>query len=763
MTLLRQHRLASFLLALLAIVAFAIAELDFGMLFVGVVLAVLSWYVTEGPRGRTIPDWASNTLVVGAVAWNGFQFLMRGEVVDAMGVLGRVLVWILIVKLYARRTPSEEKQRFALATMLVVAGCLESVQFAFGLLVIAYTVVAVWSVMLWRLARSAEAARASRFATNGFAPPLEIAIGRRVLPQFRGLVAVSVLAVLCGGIGVFILFPRFAEISGGSGGRGRSSVTGFSDEIRLRRGDRITESRRELFTVRWTDPDGSPRRLLRPLLLRGAVLSWYDELGERWVANRGEAGIRTVRTPEDGKFATLSRGVPADIGPVATAQIEMRSYATEVIFSVYAPIAIATSEPRSIALDPSTLILRDVSTDRMSRYWSYELQVQQQPSAEVFDALTAGSDPTERALGFPVEAVRPIARSILEEVRRGGNLPPEPGVDTSASERFLYGREVARAIVAWMRTNFRYTTDLSAFPRVEGEDPIVSFLARYRAGHCEYFASALCAVLRSLEIESRIVTGFIAIEYDESAEQYIVRESNAHAWVEVRTGADAWMAVDATPEESLLQLQERNRSFVDGFRWIYGRLEFLWNSRVVSYDASTQSTMAGRVGTGWREAVGERFSQLLARMRAIAAELSLGSAGGAWFATIAVCISAAGLAWLIVVFRHRRLRRWLRLGTESPIEQRRLLRDAAFYVDALEALEAAGFSKPTHLTPRAWATALAGMDAVVGERFAEVAESFYMVRYGGIRTSQREATTYQSQVLALRAALRQKRRGNRVD
>ena len=44
MTLLRRHRIASFLLAIVAIVAFSIAELDFSMLFLGVVLAVLTWW-----------------------------------------------------------------------------------------------------------------------------------------------------------------------------------------------------------------------------------------------------------------------------------------------------------------------------------------------------------------------------------------------------------------------------------------------------------------------------------------------------------------------------------------------------------------------------------------------------------------------------------------------------------------------------------------------------------------------------------------------
>jgi transglutaminase-like putative cysteine protease len=776
MTLLRQHRIASFLQALVAIVAFSIAEVDFGMLFTGVVLAVLSWYVTEGPRGRTLPDWAANTLVVAAIGWEAFRFIATGELADAMGALGRAMAWILLAKLFARRTASEERQRFALSTMLVIAGCLQSVQFAFGVLIVVYACVSIWSAMLWRLARSADEARRSREASGaapgdassdagaraGFAPPLEIVVGRRAVPQFRGLVAASILVVLSVGVAVFILFPRFADI-GSVGGRGPGATTGFNEEIRLRRGDRITESRRELFSVRWIDPDGSPRRMLRPLLLRGAVLGWYDPSGERWVPQRAEAGIRTVRTPEDGAFASLARGTQEATGAVSTIEIEMRSYATVTIFSVYAPIAIATSEPRSVSVDPSTLVLRDVSRDRTGRYWNYSLRVQPQPSADMLSALASGSASRSGNLSFPIAEVRPVAESILAELPASASLPPRPDASSSEEERAVWGREVARAIAAYMRANFTYTTDLSRLPRVEGEDPILSFLTRYRSGHCEYFASGLCAVLRSLGIPSRIVTGFIAIEYDDNAAHYIVRESNAHAWVEVRTGRDAWMAVDATPEESLVEMQERNRSFMDGFRWIYGSLEFLWNSRVVSYDASVQSTYASRLQGGWRDAIGERLEAALARMRALALDLSLGRAGGAWFATIAVGLSTALLAVLIVALRRRRLRARLRLGGSTRAEQRRLLREAAFYIEALDLLARAGLAKPGHLTPQAWAARLAERDRAVGEAFGAIADTFYRVRYGGASGGRSGADSHHSLVVRLRAALRQNPRLARAD
>lgn len=764
MTLLRQHRLATFLLAVLGIVAFAISQLDFALLFLGVFLATLSWYATEGPRGRTLPDWMANLAIAAIFAWSLLGFLGEGSLEGAMGALGRFLTWLLVVKLFARRTTGEERQRFVLASMLVLTGCLESVQFVFGVLVIAYIVVAIWAAMLWRLSIGAERARASRTATDGFAPPLEVVVGRRAAPQFRGLVAGSVLVVFAGAVGVFVLFPRFAQFGGGTL-RGTRSVSGFTDEIRLRGGDRITESRRELFTLRLVGADGLPFQPLRPPLLRGAVLDSYDPIGERWIPSRGTAGVRTVRTPRDGAFAPLGRGRPDAPRELQTAEVEMRALATEVVFSLYAPVEVATNEPRTLSVDPATLLVRDVSTDRLARYWSYQLRFAPQPSAALLETLSSGfrAPRPADATSFPVAAVRPLADAILAEVSRGANLPPAPGDGADEAARYTYARETARAIAGWMRANFRYTTDLSDFTRVAGEDPIVGFLARHRAGHCEYFASGLCAVLRALGIDSRIVTGFIAIEYDDATSQYIVRESNAHAWVEVRTGPFAWTAVDATPEETLLELQERNRSFADRFRWIYGKLEFLWNSRVVSYDSGAQATIAGRVQRGWREAVGERLSALLGSMRALAANLSLGRAGGVWFSVIAIGLSTAGLAVLLVAVRRRRLRRTLRIEGVARAEERRILRDAGFYAEALEALARAGLAKPDHTTPRMHAEALAARNAAAAHAFARLAEAFYRVRYGGAAPTREEANACLSLLAELRAAIGPNRRPVRAD
>src|SRR4029077_8912205 len=82
----------------------------------------------------------------------------------------------------------------------------------------------------------------------------------------------------------------------------------------------------------------------------------------------------------------------------------------------------------------------------------------------------------------------------------------------------------ARAIEHYLKTEFRYTLDL----KPADADPLAEFLFQTREGHCEYFATAMVMMLRTLEIPARIVNGFQMGEYNELNDMYTVRESDAH-------------------------------------------------------------------------------------------------------------------------------------------------------------------------------------------------------------------------------------------
>ncbi|MFZ9916087.1 MAG: DUF4129 domain-containing protein, partial [Phycisphaerales bacterium] len=121
-----------------------------------------------------------------------------------------------------------------------------------------------------------------------------------------------------------------------------------------------------------------------------------------------------------------------------------------------------------------------------------------------------------------------------------------------------------------------------------------------------------------------------------------------------------------------------------------------------------------------------------------------------------IAAAGAGLAALFAAVRRRRLLRALRADHADRREQRRLMRAAPFYAEALDVLARAGIERPRHLSPRAFAEVLRGRDADVGVAFAESAEGYYQVRFGGLEPTQAQASAYSARVSAIRARLRQK-------
>src|SRR6202035_410019 len=87
----------------------------------------------------------------------------------------------------------------------------------------------------------------------------------------------------------------------------------------------------------------------------------------------------------------------------------------------------------------------------------------------------------------------------------------------------------ASTIESYLRNHYGYTL---ALPRTQPADPIANFLFDRKEGHCEYFASSMAVLLRTLGIPSRVVNGFRTNELNDITGNYVVRAKDAHAWVE---------------------------------------------------------------------------------------------------------------------------------------------------------------------------------------------------------------------------------------
>src|SRR6185312_9285340 len=96
----------------------------------------------------------------------------------------------------------------------------------------------------------------------------------------------------------------------------------------------------------------------------------------------------------------------------------------------------------------------------------------------------------------------------------------------------------AAAIQDYLKSNFSYSLQMAS---ERPADPLAYFLFERKQGHCEYFASAMAILLRTVGIPTRVVNGFRTGEYNDLTGQYIIRGRDAHSWVEVYLPAYGWV------------------------------------------------------------------------------------------------------------------------------------------------------------------------------------------------------------------------------
>ncbi|MGH7611150.1 MAG: transglutaminase domain-containing protein [Candidatus Dormibacteria bacterium] len=117
-----------------------------------------------------------------------------------------------------------------------------------------------------------------------------------------------------------------------------------------------------------------------------------------------------------------------------------------------------------------------------------------------------------------------------------------------AAERMAGGAtnpfQVALNVAQGLRAEETYTLDPPRAPA--GVWPVDYFLTTSHLGYCQYFASAMGAMLRSLGIPARLVSGF-APQGSGSGSPTLVRESDAHSWVQAYFPSYGWITFDPTP------------------------------------------------------------------------------------------------------------------------------------------------------------------------------------------------------------------------
>jgi protein-glutamine gamma-glutamyltransferase len=144
--------------------------------------------------------------------------------------------------------------------------------------------------------------------------------------------------------------------------------------------------------------------------------------------------------------------------------------------------------------------------------------------------------------------------------------------------------EKCRAIMSWLRKNCSYSLKVPLAESVG--NPIEDFLFHTKKGYCEYYATAMVLMLRSVGVPARIVAGYRGGDFNPYGGYYVVRQANAHTWVEAAIGR-RWARFDPTPSTA-----GGSRSIFSNYLDILG---FAWDRYVVGYSVEDRQTLLGQL------------------------------------------------------------------------------------------------------------------------------------------------------------------------
>ena len=152
--------------------------------------------------------------------------------------------------------------------------------------------------------------------------------------------------------------------------------------------------------------------------------------------------------------------------------------------------------------------------------------------------------------------------------------------------RYIRRYDKARALEIWLGSNYGYTETLPQnYESSEDGDPLAFFLFDTREGNCEYFATAMTVMLRSIGIPARITSGFQAGEYNPVSGSWTVRRKHSHVWTEAWFPPYGWIEFDATPMiDEFSEEQTLSRFFAN----LTDAAGLWWRENVAGYNAARQ-------------------------------------------------------------------------------------------------------------------------------------------------------------------------------
>ncbi|HEY6339464.1 MAG TPA: DUF3488 and transglutaminase-like domain-containing protein [Candidatus Sulfotelmatobacter sp.] len=670
------------------------------VVLVGAALAIRGYCLAER-KNLVMPETWTAPLAVAYVIFllADLAFLSRSFLPAAI----HLALFAVVVRMFSLRRDRDHVLLAILAFLMVLVSAILTVDSVFLFFFAAFMLTAVAAFVLMEMRRSGRIANIQARHSNDPQEHRHLAFALvRMAPALMAM-------ILLGAAGVFFLLPRMSAGYMGGYSFGTDLSTGFSDRVQLGQIGQIQQSNAVVMHVQ-IDGDKVGRYELH---WRGVSLSVFD--GHGWSNPRQQV----ILDPQLGTFAIPSYGtrVPlrrtAQGAVIATSEREqmihyrvlMEPIGTNLLF--LAPWAQSVKgDFRNLAIDPGSAVYDEDIEHPVTRY----------------EADSDISVPTPDQLRSAAQIYPPQVATYL----RSPTLDPRIArlaAEVTKSAPSNYDR--AAKIETYLKTHYGYTLQQ---PRTAVRDPLANFLFERRQGHCEYFASSMAVMLRTLGIPSRVVNGFRSDEFNDLTGNYVVRAKDAHSWVEAYFPGYGWQTFDPTPPgaNSTPQGWDRAMLYLDA-------MSSFWREWVISYDAAHQFSLGHAAVSGtrgvwerarhwWREHYDVMLrwaSRTQERAeRAPKQWIGLGLAMGS--VLLIIFLALGNLPWIARMIHESRLRKHPERSPEQAA--------AMWYERMAHSLARRGVRKGTAQTPGEFAGAIP--EGVLRVRVQQFTEAYESARFG---------------------------------
>jgi transglutaminase-like putative cysteine protease len=715
MTFARYFKSSSYLLIAAGFIAIA-ATGRIGLISASVFASVLigSWFLDTERIRRHIPDWFLNGIVLAYLPFFALDYLFWSH--SLMFALIHLILFAAGIKLLTLSNDSDYFILYLISFAELIVASTITMNLFFGICFLLFLISGVSALILFEMRRSSAYLR-----NQAVVQPLVVPQKLRGTPwelfspfPSRSLFAMTVgIALLIIGIAVpiFFLLPRIAAGSLNPPSGKTQLVTGFSDRVELGKSGSIGKSEDVVMRIKMTDSgSGYPA----DIKWRGLAFDCYD--GRSW--KRTDLGRR--RTPIQGQFF----------------KVENSAKGANLLFQTFFLEALSTDA--IFAANKVLAVSRDVGALKQDSNQN----------------LYAARPPFTK---MRYSAVSDLSRFNPDELQNSGDIPPgnlsdylqKPQLDSGIAELARKATEGAATpysralqLERYLRSHYHYSLDLPKIP--DDRDPLSVFLFDTKKGHCEYFASAMAIMLRHLGIPSRLVNGFQSGEYNPVGDHWVIRQYNAHSWVEAYFPSSGWMEFDPTPPETTHTKSKLARFFSN----LTDAIDLWWWDGVLNYDYLKQYRTLGSMRNAIEQLQLKSTDAITSVWNAIRSESGIKSLKHRSVKVPLMLLIPAILVGLLSVKYRGRVNRWLErtLHPNNPS-----LAAHGFYMDALRLLDQKGVKRSRGQTPMEFALSLKGHPAA--ESFLVLTQMYNAARFGPPQAAP-NASKAEVQLRLLRSSLK---------